>query len=51
MITPALGTVEAGGGSAFTCTGGVPSSAATLSVANGGLAFSYKVTGGMFLIR
>ena len=51
VITPALGTVEAEGGSAFTCTGGVPSSAATLSVANGGLAFSYKVTGGMFLIR
>ena len=51
VIAPALGVVEADGGGAFTCTGGVRTSAATLSVENGALAFTYKLTGGMFLIR
>ena len=51
VIMPALGVVEADGGGAFTCTGGVRTSAATLSVENGALAFTYKLTGGMFLIR
>ena len=39
------------GGSSFTCTGGVRPSAATLSVADDALTFTYKLTGGMFLIR
>ena len=51
VIAPALGTVEAEGGSTFTCTGGVRPSAATLSVADDALTFTYKLTGGMFLIR
>ena len=51
VIAPALGTVEAEGGSTFTCTGGVSPSAATLSVADDALAFSYKVTGATITIR
>ena len=51
VIAPALGTVEAEGGSTFTCTGGVRPSAATLSVADDALAFSYKVTGATITIR
>jgi hypothetical protein len=51
VIVPTLGTVEAEGGTTFTCTGGVRPSAATLSVADDALTFTYKLTGGMFLIR
>ena len=51
VIVPALGTVEAEGGSTFTCTGGVRPSGATLSVADDALAFSYKVTGATITIR
>ena len=51
VIAPALGTVEAEGGSAFICTGGVRPSAATLSVADDALAFSYKMTGATITIR
>ena len=50
VIVPALGTVEAPGGSSFTCTGGVKPSAATLSVVNDALAFSYNFTGAIILI-
>ena len=50
VIVPALGTVEAPGGSSFTCTGGVKPSAATLSVADDALAFSYNFTGAIILI-
>jgi len=51
VIAPAVGTVAAEGGSTFTCTGGVRPSAATLSVANDALAFSYKVLGATITIR
>ena len=51
VIVPTLGTVEAEGGTTFTCTGGVRPSAATLSVADDALAFSYKVTGATITIR
>ena len=51
VIVPTLGTVEAEGGTTFTCTGGARPSAATLSVAEDALVFSYKVTGSTFLIR
>ena len=49
VIVPAQGVV--GGGCAFTCTGGVRAAAATLSVADDALAFSYKTCGIIFSVR
>ena len=51
VIAPALGVEEAEGGTAFTLTGGVRPSAASLSVADDALAFTYDFKGSTFLIR
>lgn len=51
VVVPALGTVQPEGGTAFTCAGGVRKTAASLSVEEGALAFSYKLNGSVFSLR